>query len=68
MGQQIGTTMKRVPDQVRGQTWHEIWMKQIRGNLRQATTRVMRGEGTKPPQPDGTTPLERDDRQIDQSR
>jgi hypothetical protein len=68
MGQHVGTTMKRVQDSRRGQTWHEIWMQQVRGNLRQATTRVTRGGGTKPPEPEGTTPLERDDRPIDQSR
>lgn len=67
MDRRTEPTLERAPDPRRGQTWHEIWVQQVRG-LRQATTRVTRGEGAKQPQPEGTTPLERDHPPIDQRR
>ena len=67
MGRQTGSTMERRVDPHRGQTWREVWARNVKAQPT-PTTRVTKGGGTKPPQPEGTTPLERDQRPINQSR
>jgi hypothetical protein len=50
----------------RGETWNDHWQRRMREFER--IDSMARGERTKPPQADGTTPLERDQRPINQSR
>jgi hypothetical protein len=60
------STIDRPRDPRRGETWREVWAR-VRSDQPPAATRVTRGGRTQPTQPDGTTPLERDERPIDQS-
>lgn len=68
MSRPTETTPARGTDPRRGETWREVWARHVRPDQPHATTRMTRGHGTRPPQPDGTEPLERDERPIDQSR
>jgi hypothetical protein len=67
MGRRLDTQPERGRDPRRGETWRDVWAREHPSGPT-AATRVTRGTATKPPQPDGTTPLERDDRPINQSR
>jgi hypothetical protein len=49
----------------RGETWKDHWQRRIQGKHGDDAAS---GDRTKPPQPEGTTPLERDQRPINQSR
>ena len=60
MGQ--NTTIDRPPNSVRGETWNEVWRRKMAQHPPGATTKPARGGATKPAQPEGTTPLERDER------
>lgn len=59
-------TRDRQPSARRGETWNEHWQRKMRE--RQQVNDAESGDRTKPPQPQGTTPLERDQRPINQSR
>jgi hypothetical protein len=60
------TTRDRTDAARRGETWKEIWQRKIQKDKHE--TDAASGDRTKPPQPQGTTPLERDQRPINQSR
>jgi hypothetical protein len=49
-----------------GETWNDHWQRRLELSRRRHAAE--RGEQTKAPQPDGTSPLERDQRPINQSR
>jgi hypothetical protein len=51
---------------LRGETWKDHWQRMVQKG--QHGDDAASGDRTKPPQPDGTTPLERDQRPINQSR
>jgi hypothetical protein len=48
-----------------GETWNDHWRRRMEQGRHDDGAR---GERTKPPQPEGTTPHERDQRPINQSR
>jgi hypothetical protein len=60
-------TRDQQPSARRGETWNEHWQRKMREG-QQGDDDAASGDRTKPPQPDGTTPLERDQRPINQSR
>jgi hypothetical protein len=66
MGQSTETMTDQRRPARQGETWNDHWKRK----LQEAQERgdATRGDRTKPPQPDGTTPLERDERPINQSR
>jgi hypothetical protein len=66
MGQNQSESTRDRPDAARrGETWKDHWQRRMqRGKPDDAAG----GDRTKPPQPEGTTPLERDQRPINQSR
>jgi hypothetical protein len=67
MGQEPSKSTRDRPIAARrGETWKDHWQRTLQQGHRgdDATT----GDRTKPPQPEGTTPLERDQRPINQSR
>jgi hypothetical protein len=49
----------------RGETWNDHWQRRLRESQRRDAAL---GDRTKPAQPQGTSPLERDDRRTNQSR
>jgi hypothetical protein len=67
MGYRMWSEME-TPKQARrgGETWDDHWRRRLQQSRHGAD--AARGERTKPPQPEGTTPLERDQRPINQSR
>lgn len=72
MGQTTYMTRDRARQASHGETWNEHWQRRMRQGRRDDWAThgddSARGERTKPPQPQGTTPLERDQRPINQSR
>ena len=54
-------------DSHRGMTWREVWARQVPRHVT-GWSRVTNGSGTKPSQPQGTTPLDRDARPMERSR
>jgi len=68
MSRPTETIPERVADPRRGETWREVWARHVRADQPRATSRMPRGHSTKQPQPEGKTPLERDERPIDQNR
>ena len=62
------STMERPRAAVQGETWNDHWLRKMAQYPPGATSTPPRGDATKPAQPDGTTPLERDEGPINQSR
>jgi hypothetical protein len=60
------TTRDRTDAARRGETWRDHWQRRFEKS--QPDDDAESGDRTKPPQPEGTTPLERDQRPINQSR
>jgi hypothetical protein len=67
MGQDpLESTRDRPNAARRGETWKDHWQRRMQQPNRGDD--AAGGDRTKPPQPEGTTPLERDQRPINQSR
>jgi hypothetical protein len=66
MGQDpLDSTRDRPIAARRGETWKDHWQRRMQQGKH---AEEAGGDRTKPPQPEGTTPLERDQRPINQSR
>lgn len=67
MGQDPPETTRDQTDAARrGETWKDVWQRRFQKHPQ--SDDAAGGDRTKPPQPEGTTPLERDERPINQSR
>jgi hypothetical protein len=67
MGQEQPESTRDRPNAARrGETWKDHWQRRMKQG--QHGDDAASGDRTKPPQPQGTTPLERDQRPINQSR
>jgi hypothetical protein len=67
MGQNPQETRRGRPvAALRGETWKDHWQRTMQQDRHGDD--AASGDRTKPPQPEGTTPLERDQRPINQSR
>jgi hypothetical protein len=60
--------MGQGPDWNKDKTKDQAWNKEKTQDWNKENPDMERGDQTKPPQPEGTTPLERDQRPINQSR
>jgi hypothetical protein len=72
MGQTTDLTKDR-PQARHGETWQEHWERRMRqasypGDIPVHRGDPSRGDQTKPAEPQGTSPLDRDQRSIDKSR